>query len=181
LNKYSKDMAVGQNLNGSIVQIMSVNMVTGDYGMGAVLGNNLVSGNQTIDLPLNLITGITITIENNLQNIYTLHSLKSDLEEKRQENMYPFALVSTGRRISGNITYRHPIDPFVFAEKISGPSGIGNNGMAINFDTFKIIMPQILWSPSTGTGKVNEYQERTLDWVMAADNFNSMPILELNI
>lgn len=180
LGKYARDMAIGQILNGSLVQILPVDTVSGTYGMGSLLGDNLVSGNQTIDLPLNLITGITITIENNLRNMYSLHSLKNDLVQKRRENIYPFALISEGRRISGNITYRHSIDAFAFAEKLSGPSGIGNKGLAVSFDTFKIIMPQILWSPSTGTGKVNEYQERTLDWVMGADYYNSMPILELN-
>lgn len=179
MSNFAKISSPSQILNGSIVVLSANNtIVNSDYAMEVVLGDNLVAGNQTIDLPLNLITGAQIVIDNNLKNIHCLHSVKRSLVARRRENSFPFAAVSEGRNITGNIKYRHSADPFVFAEKLSGPSGIGNGGFNLTFDTFKIKLPQVIWAPSENTGEVEGYQERTLNWIMGADYFNSMPILE---
>jgi hypothetical protein len=177
-NKFVKTNRVSQIIHGSLVKIGPSSFNSGTFGLERTLGDNFLSGFQSLDLPLNLITGINITIDNNLKEIYTLHSLKTDLTKKRRENSFPFALVSGGRTITGNIKYRHPINQFAFAERLSGPSALANGGLIVKFDTFKITIPEIVWSPSTSTSKVEDFQNRTLNWSIVAQHFNEMPILE---
>ena len=125
-----------------------------------------------------MITGIRIIIDNGLEGIYTLHSSKTDRTERRRENSYPLAMTCRGRKISGEIKYRHQIDPLGFAERLSGPSALSNGGLIIKFAGAKITIPEIVWSPSSSQGNISDFQDRTLNWAMVAQHFNSMPILE---
>ena len=178
LKKHIAIYGISQFMNGTMAKISSISNNDGVFGLESVLGDNLFSGNQSLDLPLNLITGFTITIDNGLKNIYCLHSLEDDNTKRRRENSFPYAIYSEGRKITGSINYRHPANPFVFAERLSGPAGLGNGGLVITLDTFKLSIPEIVWSPSTSNSDIGEYQERTLDWIMGAQHYNSMPIIE---
>jgi hypothetical protein len=179
LDRYAKFNRVSQILNGTMATISPALSSSGEFGLEVPIGDCLTSGFQGLDLPLHYITGITISIENNIKEIYTSHSVKTDIKEKRRENSFPLALYCQGRTISGTIKYRHPLEPMAFAERLSGPSALAGGGIIITVDNMKIDIPEIVWSPSTSSAEITEFQERELKWTMVAQNYNDMPILDI--
>jgi hypothetical protein len=179
LSQYAKFNRVSQILNGTMATISPASSSSGEFGLELPIGDCLTSGFQGLDLPLHYITGITISIENNIKEIYTSHSVKTDIKEKRRENSFPLALYCQGRTISGTIKYRHPLEPMAFAERLSGPSALAGGGIIITVDNMKIVIPEIVWSPSTSSAEITEFQERELKWTMVAQNYNDMPILDI--
>lgn len=175
-DEFVNQYRVSQILDGSMISLSESNSEMGDFGLETLIGDCLFTGYQSLDLPLNMVTGITITIDNNLDNIYAFHSLKSDITKKRRENSFPSALISKGRKITGTIKYNHPVDAYGFAEKLAGHI----SGLKVNFGDCYIDFPNIVWSPSTSSASMDENQNRTLNWSILGQHFNSMSPIQQN-
>jgi hypothetical protein len=152
---------------------------TGNFGLATALGDPIMSGFQGQEISDFVIIGVSLTIENNLKEVYTAHSINLNVQKRRRENSYPYALVSEGRTISGKIRYRSPIDFWSNLERIAGPSSINGGGLQIDFGNFKITMNEIAWQPSTGDGNM-QTQNREISFTMVAETRNEMPLLEFS-
>jgi hypothetical protein len=118
-----------------------------------------------------------LTIDNQLKELYSNHSLNSNVQSRRRENIYPYALYSEGRIITGKIKYRSPIDFFSNLERLAGPSSINGGGLIIDFGNFKITMNELAWEPSSSEGNM-ESQTREINFTMLSETRNSMPSLQ---
>lgn len=166
-------------INGTMVRLSLSSYNSGNFGLPTALGDQIVAGFQGLQINDFTITGVTLTIENQLKEIYTSHSINRDVQLRRRENTYPYALASEGRIISGKIRYRSPIDFWSNFEKIAGPSSINGGGLSIDFGSFSITMNEIAWEPSTSEGNMTS-QSREISFTMIAENRNSMPVLDFS-
>ena len=166
-------------INGLNVKLSLSTANSGDFGLATALGDPIMSGFQGQEISDFVITGVSLSIENNLKEVYTAHSINLNVQKRRRENSYPYALVSEGRTISGKIRYRSPIDFWSNLERIAGPSSINGGGLQIDFGNFKITMNEIAWQPSTGDGNM-QTQNREISFTMVAETRNEMPLLEFS-
>jgi len=163
-------------VNGTNVKVYLSSAETGTFGLAAPLGDPILSGFQGLQIPEFTITGITLTINNQLKEVYTAHSINRNIQSRNRENQYPYSLVSDGRIITGTIRYRSPIDFWSNLEKITGPSSVNGGGLTIDFGNFKIVMSEIAYQPSTGNGDM-QTQNREISFTMLSETKNGMPIL----
>lgn len=166
-------------VNGLNVKLSLSTANTGNFGLATALGDPIMSGFQGQEISDFVIVGVSLNIENNLKEVYTAHSINLNVQKRRRENSYPYALVSEGRTISGKIRYRSPIDFWSNLERIAGPSSINGGGLQIDFGNFKITMNEIAWQPSTGDGDM-QTQTREIGFTMVAETRNEMPLLEFS-
>lgn len=166
-------------VNGTTVKLSLATSNSGNFGLATALGDPILSGFQGQSISNFVITGVSLTIENNLKEVYTSHSINLNVQKRRRENSYPYALVSEGRTISGKIRYRSPIDFWSNLERIAGPSSINGGGLIIDFGNFKITMNEIAWQPSTSDGDM-QTQTREISFTMVAETRNAMPLLEFS-
>jgi hypothetical protein len=160
-----------------MIQIKPLSANSGDFGLASAIQNPIMEGFQGNNLLSAAFTGFSITIDNQLQEVYTAHSLSNDPEIRQMENSYPFALVSQGRKISGSLRYKTPIAPWAVLEKMAGPSSLNGGGMEVDFSDCVIRLPEIAWSPSTSNGDVKSDQTRELNWSLVSETYDSSPIL----
>ncbi|MEY4332098.1 MAG: hypothetical protein RLZZ196_836 [Bacteroidota bacterium] len=166
-------------INGTNVKLQIASANSGNFGLATALGDNLFSGFQGLDFTDFVVTGISLTIDNQLKEIYSNHSLKSNVQSRRRENVYPYALYSEGRTITGKIKYRSPIDFFSNLERLAGPSSINGGGLTIDYGNFKITMNELAWEPSSGESNL-ESLTREINFTMISETRNSMPPLEFS-
>lgn len=168
----------GREIYGSEITISSTAPTSGEFGLGVALGNELFGGYQGVAIHPITVTGVSVVIDNHLNDLYTSHSTASTIAARNEENNHPLALYSDGRTVSGKITYKSPLEAWAVLERLAGPSSINNGGLIINFGSFMITMNQIAWQPSQSSGKADGDEERTLEWTMLAENYDDMPRLE---
>ena len=125
-------------IEGYAVRISSISAAQGTFGLSAALGDDLFAGWQGLRLESVIVSGISITVDNNLTETWTAHSLDFTNPTRQRRNTHPFALFSGGRTISGKIRYRAPIDPWIVAERLSGPSSLAGGGLVVDYGSFKI-------------------------------------------
>lgn len=155
------------------------------FGMSGVIDDPLFRGFTGIDLSPTSIQEFTFKIDHNITPIHSMHAVGIEPEHadydnsatRERLNAFPFALAVESRTVSGSITYKAPIEPWALTERLSGPSGIGLNGLRISADTFKVEMPHVVWSSSSGTGQVKESQSRQVQWTMVTDVYEDLPAL----
>jgi hypothetical protein len=160
-----------------MIQIKPLSANSGNFGLATAIQNPLMEGFQGSNLLSTAFTGFSITIDNQLQEVYTSHSLSNDPEIRQMENSYPFALVSQGRKISGSLKYKNPIAPWAALERLAGPSSLNGGGMEVDFSDCVIRLPEIAWSPSTSNGDVKSDQTRELKWSLVSETYDSSPVL----
>ena len=156
------------------------------FGMTGVTDTPLFRGFAGLDLAPASIQEFSFKIEHNITPIHSMHAVGIEPERteydnsatKEMLNAFPFALAAENRIVSGAITYKAPIEPWALAERLAGPSGIGQNGLRISADTFKLEIPHVIWSPVSGTGQVKEPQNRQVKWTMVTDNYEDLPELK---
>jgi hypothetical protein len=173
-----------REIDGAMVYARAYNSASGTFGMPIVLGNELFSGYQGALAP-NTITSISLDVQNNLKPIFSMWSRASG-SKRLEENSIPIGFYSEGRKISGSIKFNMPVNAWAVAEKIAGSSGANSpveamGGLEIDFGACIIQMPEIAWQPSSGSGSMDQEQQRTLEWTMLGDVFNAMPELKLSV
>lgn len=168
----------GRLIYGSEVKFSSTVPSGGVFGLGLAIGNDLFAGYQGLNILPATISGLSITIDNHLSDVYTVHSLATTIAQRNHDNNLPMALYSDGRTISGKIKYKSPIEAWSVLERLAGPSSINNGGLILDFGCFKFTMNQVAWSPSQGSANTDGDIERTLEWTMLAENYDDMPVLE---
>jgi hypothetical protein len=120
-----------------------------------------------------------LTIVSLYKNIYNPVSFKSSIDKNNiEKNLLPYAYYSTGRSISGNITYSSPIKPWLFAEKLSGPSSINNGGIIFDFGPFKLELPEIIWSTQSSESSMEQVHQKRVNWSVVSKNFDFDPYLK---
>jgi hypothetical protein len=179
INNFSITNDPERIINGTNVKLQLASANSGNFGLPTALGDNLFAGFQGLDFADFVVTGVSLTIDNQLKEIYSNHSLKSNVQSRRRENAYPYALYSEGRLITGKIKYRSPIDFFANLERLAGPSSINGGGLTIDYGNFKITLSEIAWEPSTGESNL-ESLNREINFTMISENRNSMPSLEFS-
>jgi hypothetical protein len=177
IENFAENNNVIRAISGTNVKLQLSSYNSGNFGLPTPLGDNLFSGYQGLDIPEFVITGISLTIDNQLKELYSNHSLNSNVQSRRRENIYPYALYSEGRIITGKIKYRSPIDFFSNLERLAGPSSINGGGLIIDFGNFKITMNELAWEPSSSEGNM-ESQTREINFTMLSETRNSMPSLQ---
>lgn len=169
---------MGRLIFGSEISLSSTSPDSGNFGLGVALGNDLFGGYQGLSIHPITITGISMTIDNHLADVYTTHSLSQNQTKRNEENSIPMSLYSEGRTISGTITYKSTLDAWAVLERLAGPSSINKGGLIINFGAFQVVVNQVAWSPSKSTGKIDGDVDRKLEWSMLAENYDDMPRLD---
>lgn len=168
----------GRLVFGSELKLSSSSITSGAFGLGVALGNELFGGYQGLNIHPVTITGITIVVDNHLNDVYTTHSLSTNAAKRNDDNNHPTALYSEGRTITGTISYKSPLDAWSVLERLAGPSGINKGGLNINFGGFQITINEMAWTPSKGSGKSEGDIDRKLEWSMLAENYDDMPRLD---
>lgn len=165
------------------VVIESIASDSWSFGMDGVVDSPLFRGFSGIDLLPTSIQEFTFKIEHNIVPIHSMHAVGIEPERAEYDNSatremlnaFPFALAAESRIVSGTITYKAPIEPWALAERLSGPNGIGQNGLRISADTFRLEMPHVVWAPASGTGQSKEAQTRQVQWTMVTDVYEDLP------
>jgi len=150
LANYSKRKP-SQILYGNAVRVGRSTPEYGTFGLGVASDSPFFRGFQQASLNNVYINEITLEFSNNLQPIYTLNSRSSNSITNQNKNLLPFGYYSDGRTIKGSITYSGPIEPWLFAEFLSGPASINNGGITFDMGTFKIELPEIVFAPESIT------------------------------
>jgi hypothetical protein len=179
VNAFSSLDSTSRIINGTNVKLSLSSANNGNFGLPTALGDQLFAGFQGLDIPGFVVTGITLNINNQLKEIYSLHSINRNIQLRRRENTYPYALYSEGRIISGTIRYKSPIDFWNVLERLAGPSSINGGGLSIDFGNFKITINEIAWKPSTSNSDMTS-QTREISFTMISETRNSMPNLEFS-
>ena len=149
---------------------------SGQFGLGSALGDRLLSGYEGLEMSWLGVSSSSITIDNSIKEVYTPHSSVTDLKNNQKDNVFPFALISEGRKISGRIEYMAPIEPWAAAERLTASSKI-NGGLTLDFGCCKIVCPDIIWKPSSSSSQAGDTETRHLDWFLISDDYNDMPDL----
>jgi hypothetical protein len=167
------------------VVIESIASDSWSFGMDGVIDSPLFRGFSGIDLLSTSIQEFTFKIEHNIVPIHSMHAVGIEPERAEYDNAatremlnaFPFALAAESRIVNGTITYKAPIEPWALAERLSGPNGIGQNGLRISADTFVLDVPHVIWAPSSGTGQSKEAQTRQVQWTMVTDVYEDLPAM----
>ena len=161
------------------IRIRSEAANAGAFGLADATDHPLFAGFQGLSIS-STVTGFSITIDNQLQEVYTAHSLATDPDVRQRENTLPFALVSQGRKVSGTLRYKSPIAPWTLAERLAGPSSLNGGGLEVDYGDFVIRLPELAWSSSTSEGDVKSDQTRELQWTLLSESYDAFPELEAN-
>ena len=164
-------------VNGTSVTLTAAAAHAGSFGLSSALGDPLFGGFQGVRLPPLAATGISITVDNHLEEIWTTHSLKA-WPQRQRENSFPQALASSGRTVSGSLRYSTAIDPWIVAERLAGPSALNGGGLVVNFGPCQVTLSEIAWQPSKIDARVEDKPARSLDWTLVAETSDVMPPLE---
>jgi hypothetical protein len=167
----------GRLIYGFDVSLSSTDISTGTFGLGDVMENTTFDGYQGLNIHPITVTGISITVNNNLKEVYTNHSLSTSSSKRIVENSMPSHLYSEGRTISGIISYKSPLSGWAVLERLVGPSAINNGGLIVNFGSFKLVIDQVSWAQSQSKSDMQDV-ERTLEWTMLAKNYDDMPRMD---
>lgn len=165
-------------INGSQVSMQSTNNSSAFFGLGRPKDSKLFRGFQEELIRDFEINEITLEFNNNLQPIYTLNSKKSNNIENFNKNLQPFAYYSNGRSITGSIKYSSPIKPWLFAEKLAGPDSINRSGLIFNFGSFKLTLPEIIWTPESSNSSVENVHQKSVSFQVSSSNLIFDPYLE---
>jgi hypothetical protein len=170
---------VYRGLQGSEVRINNTSFTAGGFGLTTVAyGHPFFQGFQGIGTTSFLVQEFTLTLENQLEPIYTLHSINPDRDVRFRENLKPYALVSNGRKIEGTIKYISPISPYTLAEKLAGPSSINNGGIEVDFGVFKITFDEVVWSGSKADSPLSDSQTKEIKFSVVTEKLNKIPTLD---
>jgi hypothetical protein len=165
-------------LSGAQFRLYNTTSDAGYFNLGTPIDRKYFHGFQETDIRNFEINEITIEISNNLQPAYTLNAKSSIDKNNIEKNLLPYAYYSTGRSISGNITYSSPIKPWLFAEKLSGPSSINNGGIIFDFGPFKLELPEIIWSTQSSESSMEQVHQKRVNWSVVSKNFDFDPYLK---
>jgi hypothetical protein len=170
---------VFRSLQGSEVRINNTSFTAGGFGLTTnAFGNPFFQGFQGIGTTSFLVQEFTLTLENQLEPVYSLHSIHPDKFVRFRENLKPYALVSNGRKIEGTIKYISPISPYALAEKLAGPSSINNGGIEIDFGVFKITFDEVVWSGSKASSPLSDSQTKEIKFSVVTEKLNKIPTLD---
>jgi hypothetical protein len=170
---------VYRGLQGSEVRINNTSFTAGGFGLTTnAFGNPFFQGFQGIGTTSFLVQEFTLTLENQLEPVYSLHSIHPDKFVRFRENLKPYALVSNGRKIEGTIKYISPISPYALAEKLAGPSSINNGGIEIDFGVFKITFDEVVWSGSKASSPLSDSQTKEIKFSVVTEKLNKIPTLD---
>ena len=168
-----------RSLQGSEVRINNTSFTAGGFGLTTnAFGNPFFQGFQGIGTTSFLVQEFTLTLENQLEPVYSLHSIHPDKFVRFRENLKPYALVSNGRKIEGTIKYISPISPYALAEKLAGPSSINNGGIEIDFGVFKITFDEVVWSGSKASSPLSDSQTKEIKFSVVTEKLNKIPSLD---
>ena len=170
---------VYRGLQGSEVRINNTSYTAGGFGLTTVAyGHPFFQGFQGIGTTSFLVQELTLTLENQLEPVYALHSINPDRFVRFRENLKPYALVSNGRKIEGTIKYISPISPYTLAEKLAGPSSINNGGIEVDFGVFKITFDEVVWSGSKADSPLSDSQTKEIKFSVVTEKLNKIPTLD---
>ena len=170
---------VYRGLQGSEVRINNTSFTAGGFGLTTnAYGHPFFQGFQGIATTSFLVQEFTLTLENQLEPIYTLHSINPDRYIRFRENLKPYALVSNGRKIEGTIKYISSISPYTLAEKLAGPSSINNGGIEVDFGVFKITFDEVVWSGSKADSPLSDSQTKEIKFSVVTEKLNKIPTLD---
>jgi hypothetical protein len=170
---------VYRGLQGSEVRINNTSYTAGGFGLTTnAFGHPFFQGFQGIGTTSFLVQEFTLTLENQIEPIYTLHSINPDKFVRFRENLKPYALISNGRKIEGTIKYISPISPYTLAEKLAGPSSINNGGIEIDFGVFKITFDEVVWSGSKVSSPLSDSQTKEIKFSVVTEKLNKIPTLD---
>jgi len=172
-SKYKAQRAV----SGSEIRINNTSYTSGGFGLTNAIGQSFFNGFQGIGTTSFLVQEINISIDNQLEHVYALHSVSNDEYIRRRENLKPHAIISNGRKIEGTIKYISPIAPWALAEKLAGPSSINNGGIEIDFGTFKLSFPEVVWSGSKADSPLQDNQTKEIKFLVTTQKLTNIPVL----
>lgn len=177
LANYSKRKP-SQVLYGNAVRVGRSIPEYGSFGLGSASDSSFFRGFQQSLLNNVYINEITLEFGNNLQPIYTLNSRSSNYIVNQNKNLLPFGYYSDGRIIKGSITYSGPVEPWLFAEFLSGPASINNGGITFDMGTFKIELPEIVFAPESLSYSVDSNIQKKINFSVVVQNYSYIPILK---
>ena len=170
---------VYRGLQGSEVRINNTSYTAGGFGLTTVaFGHPFFQGFQGIGTTSFLVQEFTLTIENQLEPVYSLHSINPDKYVRFRENLKPYALISNGRKIEGIIKYISPISPYALAEKLAGPSSINNGGIEVDFGVCKITFDEVVWSGSKASSPISDSQTKEIKFSVVTEKLVKTPTLD---
>ena len=165
-------------LSGAQFRLYNTTSDAGYFNLGLPIDRKVFHGFQETDIKNFEINEISIEISNNLEAVYTLNAKSSNEKDNSDNNLKPYGYYSNGRTINGSITYSSPIKPWLFAEKLSGPSSINNGGIIFDFGPFKMNLPQIAWSPQNSESSMEKVHQKKVNWAAVTNGFVFDPYLE---
>lgn len=169
-----------QVINGSQIRLNKTSpSYTYNFGLGQAVSSKMFYGYQERDFSNLIVNEFTLEINNNLKPVYTMNA-QSTTELDLNKNRNPYAYVSEGRSISGTITYTSPMKPWLFAEVLTGPSGINNGGLIIDLGPASIELPDIVYHAESSTSSVTENHQKKISWSVVTPELNFEALIKPN-
>ena len=123
---------------------------------------------------------INLTLSNQIEEIFTKHSIHNNLNARKRNNIHPFLMTSNGQKFEGSIKYFSPLSAFTMAEILSGPSSLNGGGLRIDTGDFKINLQELAWTPVKSIGSVTENTEEEIKFQLLSESFIISPVLEFS-
>ena len=165
-------------INAATISLESTSTSGGSFLLGSPKESTFFRGFEELNIRDFEINEISLELNNNLQPVYPLRSSSRSYTERFDQNRNPYAYYSNGRSISGTIKYTSPIKPWLFAEKLSGPSRINKSGLVFNFGSFKLTLPEIVWSPQSSNSAMEQNLQKTVSFNVVTNSLTFDPYLE---
>ncbi len=180
---------IRQNINkiGPLRQISGINTKMsyisangGNFNLYPRIDDKFVSGFQGTTISSFQVQEINLTLSNQIEEIFTKHSIHNNLETRKRNNIHPFLMTSNGQKFEGSIKYFSPISAFTMAEILSGPSSLNGGGIRIDTGDFKINLQELAWTPVRSIGSVTENTEEEIKFQLLSESFIISPVLEFS-
>jgi len=169
-----------RQISGINTKLSYISANSGNFDLYPRIDDKFVTGFQGTTISSFQIQEINLTLSNQIDEIFTKHSIHNNLYARKRNNIHPFLMTSNGQKFEGSIKYFSPISAFTMAEILSGPSSLNGGGIRIDTGDFKINLQELVWTPVRSLGNVLENTEEEIKFQLLSESFIISPVLEFS-
>ena len=169
-----------RQISGINTKLSYISANAGNFDLYPRIDDKFVTGFQGTVISSFQVEEINITLSNQIDEIFTKHSIHNNSNARKRNNIHPFLMTSNGQKLEGSIKYFSPISAFTMAEILSGPSSLNGGGLRIDTGDFKINLSELAWTPVRSFGSVTENTGEEIKFQLLSESFIISPVLEFS-
>ena len=169
-----------RQVSGINTKMSYISANAGNFNLYPRIDDKFVTGFQGTTISSFQVQEINLTLSNQIEEIFTKHSIHNNPNARKRNNIHPFLMTSNGQKFEGSIKYFSPLSAFTMAEILSGPSSLNGGGLRIDTGDFKINLQELAWTPVKSIGSVTENTEEEIKFQLLSESFIISPVLEFS-